>query len=130
MTMTRADGPVYRSHVAMKFAAGVARVFAVLIAAATVVGSAATLAGSRSALVPVTFAVSGALVVLFLVIGFIYAVLFWAAADALIMLADSDDAHRLTQFQLAQLSAEIGTLRADRGGTASSDATERLFPPS
>jgi hypothetical protein len=128
--MARADEPIYRSHVAMKFAAGVARVFAVLIAAATVVGSAATLAGSRSAVVPVTFAVSGALVVLFLVIGLIYAVLFWAAADALVMLADSDDAHRLTQFQLAQLSAQIGTLRADRGGTPTSDATERLFPPS
>jgi hypothetical protein len=113
----------------LKFAAGVARVFAVLIVIGTSLGAAASLAGiggitPGGATVPV--AVPGGLAVLFLVIGVIYAVLFWAGADALVMVADSDDAHRLTQFQLARLSAQIATLHAAPGGPPSSDATERL----
>lgn len=132
------SGPAYRSHTALKFAAGVARVFAVLIVAGTSVGAVASLVGISGARVsptslpgvPLTVGVPGAVAVLFLVLGLIYAVLFWAAADALVMLADGDDAHRSTQFQLAQLSTQLAALRDVRNGTASTDVTERLFPPS
>ena len=121
-------GPSYRSHAALKFAAGVARVFSVLIVIGTSLGAVASLAGiggiTPGSTVPV--AVPGGLAILFLVIGVIYAVLFWAGADALVMLADGDDAHRLTQFQLARLSAQIAALPAARSGSPSSDATERL----
>jgi hypothetical protein len=132
--VTRSDRPAYRRHTALKFAAGFARVFAVLIAAGSIIGAAATLASNSAALAPLPVASSGAFAIFFLVAGLIYAVLFWAGADALVMLADSDDAHRLTQFQLAQLTSRIDALQNVRAETQpavrpSTNPTERLPPP-
>ncbi|MEA2662958.1 MAG: hypothetical protein QOH08_2530 [Chloroflexota bacterium] len=124
--MRRAEGPAYRRHTALKVAAAVARVFSVIVVAATFAGAAATLVSLRPAVAPFVVEFSGAAAVFFLFVGLMYSVLLWAAADALILLADGDDAHRLTQFQLEQVNARLDALGATGQRT---DETERLAPP-
>jgi hypothetical protein len=112
----------------MKFAAGLARAFAVLVAAGALIGATFALRGSNAAVASLPVVASG-VSLLFVVVALVYAALFWAAADALIMLADGDDLHRLTQFQLAQLSARLDGMRDARPAALPSDATERMPPP-
>jgi hypothetical protein len=110
------DGPVFRDHTALKVTAGLTRVFAGLVAAIAV-GVSINMASLMRGALPVTMPAYGfAPAVLVLIVGFFYAAIIWAGADVFIMLADSDDAHRRTQYELQQLRRDLAAVaRSPRG---------------
>ncbi len=59
-------------------------------------------------------------------VGFFYAALIWAGADVFIMLADSDDAHRRTHYELQQLRNELASLAK----SPAEAEREKASPPS
>jgi len=63
------------------------------------------------------------------VFAFIYAIILWGFADALVLIADTNDAQRESAQQLAQLMLERRTEPAASFVTpVTSDATQRLPP--
>ena len=120
-----------RGHFAIKFTAAVMRVVALFILIGGLLGALAvtqfqTPSGTIQG-VPVAAAAIGYVVVLALTL--VYAIILWGFADALVLIADTNDAQRATQAQVAQLMAERGEPRASIMAPVRSDATERLPPP-
>lgn len=120
-----------RSHFAIKFTAAFMRVAALLIVIAGVLGALAvtqfqTPSGTVQG-VPVAVAGFGYVVVL--VLSLIYAIILWGFADALVLIADTNDAQRESAQQIRQLMLERRTEPAASIVTpVSSDTTERLPP--
>ena len=93
-----------RRHFAVKFAAGALRVAAVLILIAGTFGAFAVTRGQvPGANTPFPVDAGGLAIVFVLFFTLVYAVIVWGFADALILLADSYDAQRITQQQVAVL---------------------------
>jgi hypothetical protein len=108
-------GPVLRDHTALRVAAGLARMGAVLTALAALglgVSVASPIRGIAGTAIPIYGLVPGALIWL---AGLLYSVVLWAGADVFIMLADSDDAHRRTHFELRELRRELAAAVDARG---------------
>ena len=120
-----------RGHFAIKFTAAVMRVAALLIVIGGLFGALAvtqfqTPSGTIQG-VPVAAAAVGYVAVLVLTL--VYAIMLWGFADALVLIADTNDAQRVTQAQVNQLMAERGEPRASLMAPVRSDETERLPPP-
>jgi hypothetical protein len=97
-----------RSHFAIKFTAGVMRVVAVLFVLGAVFGSAAGV--MQQQMLMDAMAMPVVTLAFFWIVGLvftlIYALLLWGFADALVLLADVDDAQRLAQREITQLITE------------------------
>jgi protein-S-isoprenylcysteine O-methyltransferase Ste14 len=110
-----APKPRDRIHFAVKFAAGAMRVAAILVVLLAIGGSVAlfnlpSIPGAQGlSIEPLVAIVVATLAV---VLGLILALILWGFADALVLLADVDDAQRETQRQLADV---ILAQRSDRG---------------
>ena len=121
-----------RGHFAIKFTAALLRVAALLIVIGGLFGALAvtqfqTPSGTIQG-VPAGAAAIGYVFVLAFTL--IYAIMLWGFADALVLIADTNDAQRESAQQLAQLMLERRTEpAASYVAPVSSEATERLPPP-
>ena len=123
-----------RSHAAMKFAAGFFRLGAVLTAIGTAVlvyqgfqvGAALEQLFSAKPGTGVTVGISVAIVLILW--GGTYSVLLWAVADALILVADSDDNLRLLRADVSQILQRVSKLtpKADLGRAVMTGVARRL----
>jgi len=93
-------GPHYRDHSAIKFAAGLLRVISVLIAFASIAAGWSLASLGRDLAPSVNLGPWPAIFVAS--VGLAQAVVLWAFADALILLADADDSHARIEFRLEQ----------------------------
>ena len=120
-----------RSHFAIKFTAAFMRVASLLILLGGILGALAltqfqTPTGTIQG-VPV--AAAGIGYVIAVVFTLIYAIFLWGFADALVLIADTNDAQRESAQQIAQLILERRTEPAASFVTpVSSETTERLPP--
>jgi hypothetical protein len=120
-----------RSHFAIKFTAAFMRVASLLIVIGGLLGGlaftqfqnqTANVAGFPGAAAAIGYIVA-------VVFAFIYAIILWGFADALVLIADTNDAQRESAQQIAQLMLERRTEPAASFVTpVSSDRTERLPP--
>jgi len=123
-----------RSHFAIKFTAALMRLAAILFVIGGLIGGLAftqfqtqTASGTIQGLPGAAAAIGYIVAVVFTVI---YAIMLWGFADALVLIADTNDAQRESAQQLAQLMSERRTEPvASYVAPVSSDATERLPPP-
>jgi hypothetical protein len=121
--------PKPRTHFAIKFTAAVMRLVAVLFVVAGVIGGLATTQLQTPGIPGFAPVASGIAYVVVIAVTLIYAVILWGFADALVLIADTNDAQRVTQAQIALLMAERGEPHvAMVAPVASSDTTERLPP--
>jgi len=115
--------PKQRSHAALKFAAGVMRLAAVLIGGLTLLATLSIVSATGTATRGVADLAGGGLAsslgqagglaaLVVAAIGLTYAVFLWAIADVFVLLADGDDIQRRLEFHLASLMT-----RADRSET-------------
>lgn len=120
-----------RGHFAIKFTAALMRIVALLIVIGGVLGGLAftqfqnaTVSGLPGAAAAVGYLIA-------VVFTFIYAIILWGFADALVLIADTNDAQRVSEQQIATLMLERRTEPAVSyvAPVAPSDATERLPPP-
>ena len=120
-----------RSHFAIKFTAALMRIVALLIVIGGVIGGLAftqfqnaTVSGLPGAAAAVGYLIA-------VVFTFIYAIILWGFADALVLIADTNDAQRVSEQQIAMLMLERRTEPAVSyvAPAVPSDATERLPPP-
>jgi hypothetical protein len=123
--------PRQRSHFAIKFTAFVMRLVAILFFVTGVIGGLATTQLQTPDLPGLAPVASGIAYVVVIAVALIYAIILWGFADALVLIADTNDAQRIAQAQIAQLMAERG-LDEPRAAlvvpVTASDATERLPP--
>ena len=98
--MRKPGGPHYRDHSAIKFAAGLLRVISVLIAFASIAAGWSLASLGRDLAPSVNLGPWPAIFVAS--VGLAQAVVLWAFADALILLADADDSHARIEFRLEQ----------------------------
>jgi hypothetical protein len=120
-----------RSHFAIKFTAACMRVASLLIVIGGLIGGLAFTQFQNQTLnvtgLPGAAAAIGYIVAV--VFAFIYAIILWGFADALVLIADTNDAQRESAQQLAQLMLERRTEPAASFVTpVTSDATQRLPP--
>jgi hypothetical protein len=121
--------PKPRSHFAIKFTAAVMRLVAILFVIAGLIGGLATTQLQTPGLPGFAPVASGIAYVVVIAVTLIYAIFLWGFADALVLIADTNDAQRVTQAQIALLMAERGEPRvALVAPVTSPDATERLPP--
>ena len=95
-----------RRHFAVKFAAGALRVASVVFPLFAILGALGAVSQLRGVEAGPFVAASGAFAIFFLVFELIYAVTLWGFADALILIADTYDAQRVTQQQISELRIE------------------------
>ena len=120
-----------RSHFAIKFTAAFMRVAALLFVIGGLLGAlAVTQFQTPSGTVQgVPIAVAGIGYIVVLVLSLIYAIILWGFADALVLIADTNDAQRESAQQITQLMLERRTEpAASYVMPVSSDTTERLPP--
>jgi Zn-dependent protease with chaperone function len=124
-----------RGHFAIKFTAALMRIVALLIVIGGVVGGLAftqfqtqTASGTLQGLPGAAAAIGYLIAVVFT---FIYAIILWGFADALVLIADTNDAQRVAEQQIATLMLERRTEPAVSyvAPVVPSDTTERLPPP-
>jgi uncharacterized membrane protein len=128
-----------RGHFEIKFTAAFMRLIAILLVISGLLAGLAltqfqTQASTFTGL-PGGFGFSGIAYVVAVVTTLVYAIILWGFADALVLIADTNDAQRVTAAQVAQLMGERGD-RGDPGEprvslmtpVSSSDVTERLPP--
>ena len=123
-----------RGHFAIKFTAAFMRLIAILLVIGGLIGGLAftqfqaqtsNVAGLPGAAAAIGYVVA-------VVFTLIYAIILWGFADALVLIADTNDAQHMTQAQVAQLMSERSERIEPRASlmtpVSSSDVTERLPP--
>jgi Zn-dependent protease with chaperone function len=117
-----------RSHFAIKFTAAVMRIVALLIVIGGVIGGLAFTQFQNATISGLPGAAAALGYLIAVVFTFNNAIIQWGFADALVLIADTNDAQRVTQAQVAQLMAERGEPRVSMMAPVTSDASERLPP--
>ena len=120
-----------RGHFAIKFTAALMRIVALLIVIGGVVGGLAFTQFQNSIVGGLPGAAAAVGYLIAVVFTFIYAIILWGFADALVLIADTNDAQRVSEQQIATLMLERRTEPAVSyvAPAVPSDATERLPPP-
>jgi hypothetical protein len=118
-----------RSHFAIKFTAAFMRVAAILILIGGLLGALAIMQFQTptGTIQGVPFAAAGIGYAIAVVFTLIYAIILWGFADALVLIADTNDAQRESAQQLSMLMLERRT-EPTASYVAPVDQTERLPP--
>jgi hypothetical protein len=123
-----------RGHFAIKFTAAFMRLIAILLVIGGLLGGLAftQFQTQTSNIAGLPGAAAGIGYIVAVVFTLIYAIILWGFADALVLIADTNDAQRLTHAQVAQLMSERSERIEPRASlmtpVSSADLTERLPP--